>query len=377
MTIGFITTSRADFGIYLPLIRLIEEHPTFNYLIFTGGMHTSSKFGNSYQLIEKNYQLDIAEKLISLEDDDSPSGIVQSMANTTAAYGKIWKKYKSELDLLFVLGDRFEMFAAVASTIPFNIPIAHLHGGETTLGAIDNKFRHAITAMSDYHFTSHQSNADRVAQIVNSKEQVYNVGAMGIDAAKKVALYSSKEFQEKFDFDISKPFFLTTYHPETVDLRNDVFVNELIEAFKIIKIPVLNTLPNADTQGNLIRQAFLKFEKEYPHLIKNHENLGQRGYLSAMSNCMMMVGNTSSGIIEAGAFKKQVVNIGERQSGRLDNSNIIHVPNDRNAIVQGFYDAQKLDLTNFENPYGTGNSAEKIMKILQNQASDASKASDI
>lgn len=364
MKIGFITTSRADFGIYLPLIRLIEAHPKFDYLIFAGGMHTSEQFGNSYQLIENSYQLEIAEKLVSLVDDDSSSGIVQSMANTTAVYGKIWSKYQSELDLLFVLGDRFEMFAAVASTVPFNIPIAHLHGGETTLGAIDNKFRHAITAMSDYHFTSHQSNADRVVQIINTAEKVYNVGAMGIDAAKKVPLLSAKEFQERFDFDISKPFILTTYHPETVDLRNDVFVNELIEAFKIIQIPVLNTLPNADTQGNLIRKAFLKFEKEYPHLIKNHENLGQRGYLTAMSNCTMMIGNTSSGIIEAGAFKKQVVNVGKRQNGRLGNSNIVHVPNDKNAIVQGFYDAQKLDLTNFENPYGTGDTAERILKIL-------------
>jgi GDP/UDP-N,N'-diacetylbacillosamine 2-epimerase (hydrolysing) len=373
MKIGFITTSRADFGIYLPLIRLIEAHPSLDYLIFAGGMHTSEQFGNSYQLIENNYHLQIAEKLVSLVEEDSPSGIVQSMANTTAAYGAIWSKYKDELDLLFALGDRFEMFAAVASTIPFNILIAHLHGGETTLGAMDNKFRHAITAMSDYHFTSHASHADRVGQIIQSTENIYDVGAMGIDAAMTVPLMSAEAFQEKFDFDISKPFFLTTYHPETLDLRNDVFVNELIEAFKVLKIPVLCTLPNADTQGNLIRQALLDFEKTHPHLIKNYENLGQVGYLTAMSNCLMMVGNTSSGIIEAGAFKKTVLNIGHRQLGRLGGKNIIHIPNDKNAIVQGFYDAQNLDLTNFKNPYGIGNTAERIIKILENLSSELGK----
>ena len=367
MKIGFITTSRADFGIYLPLIRLIERHPVFNYLIFAGGMHTSEKFGNSYQLIENNYQLQIAERLVSLVDEDNSHGITQSMSNTTAAFGKIWYKYKEELALAFVLGDRFEMFSAVASTIPFNIKLAHLHGGETTLGAIDNKFRHAITAMSDYHFTSHQKHAERVHQIINATEKVYNVGAMGIDTAMKADLMTSIEFFEKFKFDISKPYFLTTYHPETVDLQNEKFVYELTSAFKTLKIPILCTLPNADTQGNIIREAFLQLEKEQPQLIKCFENLGQRGYLTAMKHCEMMIGNTSSGIIESGAFQKPVLNVGNRQKGRMAGKNVLHVPNEQNAILAGYQRAKSLDLTNFVNPYGTGNTAERILIILEKE----------
>ncbi len=365
--IGFISTSRADFGIMLPLIRAIDAHEAFDYRIFVGGMHTSEKFGWSYQLIENNYGLRITEKLVTLIDDDSQTGISQSMGLTTQEFGKIWRKHKTDLDLVFVLGDRFEMFSAVASLLPFNIKIAHLHGGETTLGAIDNKFRHAITAMSDYHFTSNEVHAKRAESITGNTDQIYDVGAMGIDSAMQVELVDAPFFLERFKIDIEQPFILTTYHPETVDLNNDIFINELIEALKIIQIRVLCTLPNADTQGSLIRKAFLDLEKSHPNLIVCHENLGQRGYFTAMKHCTMMIGNTSSGIIEAGAFAKPVINVGNRQKGRFAGENVIHVSNNTQEIVAAFHQNKALDLSNFKNPYGNGGTAQQIMKILEKE----------
>jgi len=365
MNIGVITTSRADFGIYLPLLKKIKDsqHELF---LFVGGMHTSADFGNSYQLIEKE-GFQISEKLDGLLSGDSSSVIANSMANTLAAFAEIWPKYKNSLDVIFVLGDRFEMFAAASSILPFNIPIAHLHGGETTLGAIDNKFRHAITSLSDFHFVSHQNHAERVIQIINSNTHVYNVGALGVENLLSIEILDAEGFKSKFNFDISQKFVLTTIHPETASFgKNEYYINEFIAAVKEFDMPVLCTLPNADTEGNVIRKALLSFEREYPEKIKCFENLGIKGYLSAMKNCTVMIGNTSSGIIEAASFNKQVLNLGNRQEGRLAGENVIHVPFKKEEIIKAFSEAKKNKEVNVVNPYGAGNTAEKIMNIIEN-----------
>ena len=365
MRCGFITTSRADFGIYLPLIRAIEQEG-WKYYVFAGGMHTSPKFGRTVDLIEKEHGIEVSEKIKSLVDDDSPSGIVQSMGATVTNFGSLWSRYKDEVDVVFVLGDRFEMFSAATSLLPYNIPIAHLHGGESTLGAIDDKFRHAITAFSDFHFASTEQHAARVAQIVGSAKKVYNVGALGIDGINLAELYSPDEFSKLFGFNVWEPYALVTYHPETVDLRNEEFVHELTGALKQLPYKVLCTLPNADTQGSVIRNQLMMFEKEEPSKIKCFENLGQRGYLSAMKYCQMMIGNTSSGIIEAASFNKPVINVGNRQKGRTAGENVLHVPNQTSAIVEAVKFAEKnLGGIQFSNPYGDGTAANKIIGILK------------
>ena len=365
MNIGIITTSRADFGIYLPLIKAIEAQNDMNYLVFAGGMHTSDTFGNSYKLIESN-GVHISEKLKTLYDGDTPEDIARSMGKTLECYAKIWNKYKSELDVVFVLGDRFEMFSAAASITPFNIPLAHLHGGETTLGAIDNKYRHAITCMSEYHFTSNILHAQKVAQIIGSEKNIYNVGALGIDSVLNMPLFAEDEFLEKFEFDITEAYFLVTYHPETVNLgSNESSIDSLINALKESNTKTLCTLPNADTEGKIIREKFLSFEKSNPEKIKCFENLGQKGYLTAMKHCKIMVGNTSSGIIESVAFNKPVVNIGDRQLGRRSSDNVIHVKSDLHSITQGIKSAIELIGQKFEQIYGGGNSASTIIEILK------------
>ena len=363
MNIGFITTSRADFGIYLPLLQKIDESPNHNYFIFAGGMHTSERFGNSWKLIEEQ-GFQVHEKPITLLDDDSPFGISNSMGITFQKYAGIWESYQSKLDLIFALGDRFEMFAATASVTPFNIPIAHLHGGETTLGAIDNKFRNTITALSDFHFASHEKHAKKTTEICGSEKNVFSVGALGLDTILNTKLFSAEEFQDNFQFDISEPFILTTYHPETIALNNEDKIQALISALKQLPETVLCTLPNADTEGMVIRNALLEYEKQHLEKIRCFENLGQKGYLTAMKNCTFMLGNTSSGIIEAASFSKPVVNAGDRQKGRIAGENVIHVKNNTEAILAGAEKARTMNGQIFENLYGDGNAAEKIMAIL-------------
>lgn len=365
MNIGIITTSRADFGIYLPLIKAIEAEKGFNYFIFAGGMHTSDMFGNSYKLIEA-HGLKVVEKLKTLYDGDSPEDIARSMGKTTEMYASIWKKYESKLDIVFALGDRFEMIAAAMSITPFNIPLAHLHGGETTLGAIDNKYRHAITCMSEYHFTTNKVHAQKVSEIMGSKKNVYDVGALGVDSVLNMPLFSPKEFYDKFKFSIEQDYFLVTYHPETVNLGvNKKSIEEFIKVLKNQTIKTLCTLPNADTEGKVVREKLLQFAEKYPDKIKCFENLGQKGYLTAMKHCTLMAGNTSSGIIESVAFNKPVVNIGDRQLGRLSSNNVVHVKNTATSIEEGIKSAMKLRGKKFNQIYGSGNTAQKIIEILK------------
>ena len=196
MNIGIITTSRADFGIYIPLLNQIKRQG-YQYFLFVGGMHTAEQFGLSYKLIEKE-GFEIAEKIEGLINDDSQEGVAISMANSLSGYGKIWRKYKDQLDVVFVLGDRYEMYAATSSLVPFNIPIAHLHGGETTLGAIDNKFRHAITMISDFHFPSHEVNAEKIAQMTDTSQNIFNVGALGIEGMIQLPTLTHSEFFNQF-----------------------------------------------------------------------------------------------------------------------------------------------------------------------------------
>jgi GDP/UDP-N,N'-diacetylbacillosamine 2-epimerase (hydrolysing) len=364
MNIGVITTSRADFGIYLPLLRKIRER-NHEFFLFVGGMHTSADFGNSYLLIEKE-GFAIAEKLKGLSGKDSPEGVAQSMASTLEEYARIWPKYQAKLDVVFVLGDRFEMYAAASSLIPFNIPIAHLHGGEITMGAMDNKFRHAITMLCDFHFTSHEKHAQKVEEMLGRNHNVFNVGSLGVQSLMSEELFSPQQFQEKFSFDITQQFILTTIHPETLSLgKNKEYITQFIDAIKEINLPVLCTLPNADTEGGIIREVLLDFEKKYPQKIKCFENLGFKGYFTAMKNCSLLVGNTSSGIIEAASFKKMVVNLGDRQKGRFAGANVVNVAFEKKAIVDAVHQLKNKDTSAIVNPYVQENSAEKIVDFLE------------
>jgi GDP/UDP-N,N'-diacetylbacillosamine 2-epimerase (hydrolysing) len=258
------------------------------------------------------------------------------------------------------------MFAACTASIPFNIPIAHIHGGETTLGAIDDIFRHSITQMSTFHFTAADTYKKRVIVLKGSDKNIYNVGALSIDNLVSQKLLSKESFKNKFNIDISIPSILITFQPETVNHnKNKEYVNVLIDSLSELKnFQLIITMPNADTMGNYIRKKLEQFIIKNENAIKV-ESFGTIGYLTCMKYCTMLLGNTSSGFIEAAYFPKYVINLGSRQLGRLVTPNIKNVPIEKNEILKGVKEYQNIDLPEYNGVYGKGNAADNIIRILK------------
>ena len=365
MNLIILTSSRADYGIYLPLLKKLKREPYFTFKIVAFGTHLSEKYGNT---INQIYQdgFEVSHKIKTVLDSDSPESISKSMATTIDIFAELWDKEKPWTDYIICLGDRYEMFAAVASSIPFNIPIAHIHGGETTLGAIDNVFRHSLTAMSKLHFASTQSHADRIAQILGSKKSVYNVGALSLDNLDDIHILNMNEFKNQFNIELNSPV-LVTFHPETIAYeKNEYYIKELILALNTINNQILITMPNADTMGHVIRERLLEFAKHKPNVI-TVESLGTVGYFSCLHHCAYVLGNSSSGIIEAASFGKYVINIGNRQSGRDTGSNVIHCEIDKHKIIEAIEKLEHLPVISNENIYGDGHTSDKIISILKSE----------
>lgn len=363
MKIGVLTSSRADYGIYFPLLKEMKKDPFFKLQLLVFGTHLAEKFGYTAKQIE-NDGFEINYKFNTAPENDSPAAIIKSMSNTISIFAELWNN--KSFDLIIALGDRYEMFAAVTSTVPFNIPVAHIHGGETTLGAIDNSFRNSITSMSKIHFTSSEEYKRRVIEIIGKENYAYNVGALSIDMLKNMIFLSKKEFYEKYDIDLNKPTVLFTFHPETVSYEhNEDYIKELVSVLRDIKnYQIVITMPNADTKGNLIRDYLNTFLKENSYAI-GIESFGSLGYLSCMKHCSFMLGNTSSGFIEASFFSKPVINVGSRQTGRIITPNIYSCPIEKDKIEKGIEWAQNYKQKNFTDIYGNGNASSNIIKIIK------------
>ncbi len=368
MKIAILTSSRADYSIYYPLLKALKEDSFFELSIIAFGTHLSNNHGNtSNQIISDGF--DIAINVDTIPDDDSPAAISRSIGKAISNFSAIWKE--NNFDFIFCLGDRFEMFAACASTIPFNLKLVHIHGGEQTLGAIDDVFRHAITHMSTCHFTTTNQYFERVIQIKGSPENVFNVGSLSIDNLISLNLLSIEEFKERFEIDLSFPSILITFHPETISFeKNENYINELLSTLNVLnEFQLIFTMPNSDTMGNLIRKKILRFIKENKKS-KGVESFGTLGYLSCMKHCSFMMGNTSSGFVEASFFPKYVINLGDRQKGRILTSNIFQVEINKTQILCAI---EKIISKNFEAPkidiYGNGNTASKIVSILKSDFS--------
>lgn len=324
MKIAILTSSRADFGIYLPLLKKLCADPFFDVKIFAFGTHLSHFHGYTLDKIEAE-GFEVAEKVESLISGDSEEAISNSIGNTIIKFSSIWAKWSEQLDLVFSLGDRFEMFAATTASIPFNIPIAHIHGGETTLGAIDNIFRHSISLMSVLHFASTQAYCEKLYDLTGAKDNIHYVGALSLENLLNMELYNKASFLETFNISLSIPTILVTYHPETVSVKeNRRNANVLVEVFSQVTTDyqVIITLPNADTMGAEVRKIFLQLDATNDK-VKCVENFGSLGYFSCMKHSAFLLGNTSSGIIEAASLNKYVINIGDRQKGRLRSENVI------------------------------------------------------
>jgi len=372
MRVGILTSSRADYGIYQPLLKRLSEDPFFDMSLLVFGTHLSERFGYTVREIEKD-GYDIALRADTVPEDDTKASVVSSMAKTILEFNKLWMREK--FDVIVALGDRYEMFAAVASSVPYNINVAHIHGGETTLGAIDNAFRHSITHFSSLHFTSCNIYRDRVIELTEESSNVFNAGALSMDNMRKTELFTPGEFSERFSIDISEPFILTTFHPETkAGERNIEYIREVVSAIKSMHgYRFLVTMPNADPMGLTVRKALLELEKETGY-VKCIENLGSKGYYTCLSHCRMMLGNSSSGFTEAIYFDKPVVNIGDRQKGRIITANIFTCRAIKKEILEAVKKAEDYVPGTAVNIFGDGNSADFIAHKLKEYHNHKQKA---
>jgi len=363
-----ITGSRAEYGLLFWLIKGLQESPEFQLQILATGMHLSPEFGLTYQQIEAD-GFPIDKKVEMLLSSDSPTGVIKSMGTGMIGYADALAELRP--DLVVVLGDRFEIFAASSAAMILKIPIAHLHGGETTVGAFDEAIRHSITKMSHLHFTAAEAYKNRVIQLGEEPKRVFNVGGMGIDNIKKLKLLSREELEESLDFKLLKRNILITFHPVTLGQTSAQWqLEQFLQALDQLEgVGLIFTLPNADTDGRAIIQLIDAYVKKNPLKAIAYPSLGQLRYLSALSMVDGVAGNSSSGLLEAPSFQVGTVNIGERQEGRLKAKSVIDCGYETQEIAQAFDHLFSPDfqagLQRVENPYGDGGAAERILEVLK------------
>lgn len=367
INIGVLTSSRADFGIYKPLLLKMKEQKIFNLQIIAFGTHLSQQYGYSIMQVEET-GIPVIARFDTVPVNDSPAGISGSMALVMQKMTEVWQQHC--FDLILALGDRYEMFAAVASALPFNLKVAHIHGGETTLGAIDNALRHSITHMSALHFTAAEEYRKRVIELTGSTQGVFNTGALSVDNLTSEDYFTKEEIIDRFGIDLTHPTILITLHPESIGYsRNEQYALEMIKALSAFSgIQQVITMPNADTSGLIIRKSLQQYSIDRSNVFLV-ENFGSKAYLSVMKYATLMLGNTSSGFIEAAHFPKWVVNIGNRQSGRIRTPNIIDVPFDYKLIGNAIKIALNTGVPPVDSIYGDGNAAGKIIKHILDECS--------
>ncbi len=356
--------ARSDYGIYLPILRRIQSDPELRLHLIVSGMHLSPEFGLTMRLIEQD-GFTIADRVEMLLSSDSPEGIAKSMGLGVIGFAQSYARLRP--DVLVVLGDRFEMYAAALAALPFTIPTAHIHGGEVTQGAIDEALRHSMTKLSHLHFVATEDYARRVIQMGEEPWRVIVTGALSLDNLRGITLWDRSELKRRFGIEVSEAelLLLVTYHPVTLEYEQTEWqVSELLAALEEINLPVVFTLSNADTNSRVIIQKIDEYISSHPSAQKV-ETLGVPGYFSLMSVASAMVGNSSSGIIEAASFELPVVNIGNRQKGRIHGANVVDVDYDRRSICAGIRRALSLDfwsaLQGMHNPYSAGVEAARLI----------------
>lgn len=364
MRIAVLTSSRADYGIYMPLLRRIEADPFFSLEIIAFGTHLSKGHGYTLDKIEQDNYSTI-HKVSSLVSNDDEQGIATSYGLTVLKFADFWKSHV--YDLVLCLGDRFEMSAAVQAGIPYNIKFAHIHGGETTLGAIDNIYRHQISLASKIHFTATEEFSKKVGYLLGTTDCIHTVGSLSLDSIETFKPIDKGIFLEKFGI-VDTEFALATFHPETVNIDLNIhFAKEMRRALASISknIFVVITMPNADTMGSIYREQIYALREQYPDKILCIENFGKDNYFNAMYHAKIMIGNTSSGIIEAASFGKYVVNIGERQKGRVQSGNVIESTFSEEKIVRASQKAITLGEFKGENIYFRENTVDLVIDKLK------------
>lgn len=368
--IWVVTGSRAEYGLLRPLIKRIDEDGRFKLEIIATGQHLSARYGFTVKDIQRD-GFRVNKKVKMFFGGDSRLSISKSVGLGIAKFGEIFSKERP--DLLIILGDRFEIFAAAAAAFIFKIPIAHLHGGELTFAAMDDVFRHAITKMSILHFVSTPEYKRRVVQLGEDPHRVFNVGAIGIDNIRDIKFLSRPELERQLGFRLGKKNLLVTFHPAT--LEDGASVNEFKEFLSALDnlkdVKIIFTKPNADFGSLAICRMIDNYVLKNRDKAKAFVSLGTLRYLSLVEYVDVVAGNSSSGIIEVPSFGKPTVNIGERQGGRVKAASVIDSRLERKEILGAINKALSPGFAGFckavTNPYGKGNSAEKIYKAIKKE----------
>lgn len=363
--IAIVTGSRAEYGLLRPLIKAINLDSDFELQLIVSAMHLSKEFGYTVsEIIADGFP--IVRKIECLLSSDTAIGISKSMALALSGFSDAYQELNP--DFVILLGDRTEIFSAAIAAMTANIPIGHIHGGETTEGAYDEGIRHAITKLSYLHFTSAEEYRKRVIQLGENPNRVFNVGAIGLDSIKKLNLLNKIEFEKSINFKLNEKNILVTYHPVTLEniSPEEGFNNILSSLDQQENTHIIFTFANSDKNGRIINDMIKKYVSHHSEKSIYFKSLGQLRYLSALNYVDMVIGNSSSGIIEVPQFNIPTINIGDRQKGRLMGPTIFNCNTDINNLLNKIELAFSFDKSKeYKQPYGNGTATEQIINILK------------
>lgn len=363
-----VTGTRAEYGLLYWLLKEIQADPDLILQIIATGMHLSPEFGNTYRVIEEDGFI-IDARVEMLLSSDTPVGVTKSIGLGIIGFADAFERLRP--DIVVLLGDRFEILAAAQAAMVARIPIAHLHGGEATEGLIDEAIRHAVTKMAHLHFVAAEPYRKRILQMGEQPERVVIAGAIGLDNIKRLKLLSREELEQSIGFSLGTSFFLVTYHPVTLNSSGPrKAMEELLKSLDAFPdVRIVFTKPNADTDGRLICAMIDAYAALHSSRVVAVTSLGQVRYLSALAHTAMVIGNSSSGIIEAPAFHKPTINIGDRQKGRLRAGTVIDCAERSEAITAAIQYALspvfQEQLKSATSPYGYGNASVVIKECLK------------
>jgi GDP/UDP-N,N'-diacetylbacillosamine 2-epimerase (hydrolysing) len=360
------TGTRADYGLLKPLLHAIKSHPDLTLQLIVSGMHLKKRYGSTYKEIQKDgFTIDASVKILGHEDHQQ--ALCDAMARGLTRYAAVFNQLQP--DILVVLGDRFEALSIASTALIYRLPIAHIHGGEATFGVIDEAIRHAITKMAHLHFTATEVYRQRVIQLGEHPTRVFNVGSLGIEHIEQLSLLTREALSTSLNFNLDGTIALATYHPETLSSSNNEHIKSLIAALDTFKdLKVVFTYANADTGGTVINDCIDEYVKKNSQRACCYASLGQHRYLSMLNIADFVIGNSSSGIIEAPHFKTPTVNIGTRQEGRLQALSTINCAHDTQSIIDAISTALSKTFINslktMTNPYRGEAPSKTICSIL-------------
>ena len=365
-----VTGTRAEYGLMSRLMRFIKEDADLQLQIIVTNMHLSAEYGETYKEIEADGFL-IDKKIPILSSSDTANAIVKSIGTGIMGFADAYEEMQP--DMLMVLGDRYEILAAVSAALFYKIPVIHLHGGEITEGAYDDAIRHAVTKMSHLHFTSTEEYRKRVIQMGEDPQTVFYVGALGCDNIRHIPLISKEDLEESLNFRLDRKTILVTFHPVTMENNTaEKQFNELLSAIDCFEdLRVIFTMPNSDTDGKIIMNLIKEYVRQKPEKTIWFSSLGIKCYLSVMQYIGAVVGNSSSGIVEVPSFHIPTLNIGNRQKGRIAAASVVDCLPVKSDIIEKLTTITKQDyfyqLRNIINPYDKPDTALEIVKIIKKE----------